>query len=51
MSYREIPPSEESDKIIVIENGKIIESGSHKTLMELNKIYASLFTMQAESYK
>jgi ATP-binding cassette subfamily B protein len=40
-----------ADKIIVIENGKIIESGSHKTLMELNKIYASLFTMQAESYK
>jgi ATP-binding cassette subfamily B protein len=40
-----------ADRILVLEKGTIAESGSHKDLMKLNKTYASLFTMQAESYK
>ncbi len=40
-----------ADKIYVIENGKIIESGSHKELMEQNGTYAYMFNLQAEKYK
>lgn len=40
-----------ADKIYVMEKGKIIESGSHKELMELNKTYAYMFNLQAEKYR
>ncbi len=40
-----------ADRIYVMENGKIIESGSHKELMELNGTYAYMFNLQAEKYK
>jgi len=40
-----------ADKIYVIDNGKIIESGSHKELMKVNGQYASLFNLQAKGYQ
>jgi len=40
-----------ADRILVIEKGKIIEHGNHKELMKLGGKYASLFNMQAESYR
>lgn len=40
-----------ADKIYVIDNGKIIESGSHKQLMELKGQYAELFNLQAKGYQ
>jgi len=40
-----------TDRILVLENGKIIESGSHKELMNANGKYAYLFNLQAEKYK
>ncbi len=40
-----------ADKIYVIENGSIIESGSHRSLMELNGQYATLFKLQAKGYR
>lgn len=40
-----------ADRIFVMENGEIIESGSHSELMALNKTYAKMFNMQAEKYK
>ncbi|MBV9689562.1 MAG: ABC transporter ATP-binding protein [Ktedonobacteraceae bacterium] len=40
-----------ADRIFVIENGSIIESGSHGQLMELNGRYAELFNLQAEAYR
>lgn len=40
-----------ADKIYVMENGRIIESGSHAELMELNGTYAYMFNLQAEKYK
>ena len=40
-----------ADRIYVMENGEIIESGSHKELMEQNGTYAYMFTLQAEKYK
>ncbi len=40
-----------ADLIYVMENGRIIESGSHAELMELNGTYAYMFNLQAEKYK
>ena len=40
-----------ADKIYVMENGEIIESGSHAELMEQNGAYAYMFNLQAEKYK
>lgn len=39
-----------ADKILMLEQGEIIEQGSHKELMKLNKKYAELYTMQAKRY-
>ena len=38
------------DRIILIENGKIIEEGSHKALMKLQGRYFELFNIQANMY-
>ncbi|MBE6772356.1 MAG: ABC transporter ATP-binding protein [Ruminococcaceae bacterium] len=39
-----------ADRIFMLENGKIVESGSHDELMELNGKYAYMFRLQAEKY-
>lgn len=39
-----------ADLIYVFENGRIIESGTHSELMELQGVYEKMFTMQAEKY-
>jgi ATP-binding cassette subfamily B protein len=40
-----------ADRIFVIENGVLIEEGSHQELMALDGRYAELFNLQAEAYK
>jgi ATP-binding cassette subfamily B protein len=40
-----------ADKIYVIDKGKIIESGTHDELMELDGKYKVAFSAQAEGYK
>lgn len=40
-----------ADKIYVMENGSIIESGSHSQLMEQQGTYAKMFNKQAEKYR
>ena len=40
-----------ADRIYVMEKGRIIESGSHQELMDLNGTYAYMFNLQAEKYK
>lgn len=40
-----------ADSIAVLENGCIIESGSHEELMSLGNRYATLYNMQAERYR
>jgi ATP-binding cassette subfamily B protein len=40
-----------ADRIYVIDDGKILESGSHEELMLLGGKYASLFRMQAAPYR
>ena len=37
-------------KILMLENGKIIEQGSHRQLMKLDGKYAGLYIMQAKRY-
>ncbi len=38
------------DRILVMENGKIIENGSHRELMALDGQYAYLFHLQGQKY-
>ena len=38
------------DKIYMFEDGRIIESGSHEELMNLDGKYAEMFRVQAENY-
>ncbi len=40
-----------SDRIFLLENGNILEQGSHEELMALRGQYARLYSLQAEKYK
>ena len=40
-----------ADEIIVMEQGRIVEQGSHETLLAEDGHYAQLFRLQAEGYK
>ena len=40
-----------ADRIIMLENGEIIEEGSHDELMNMNGKYAEMFNKQAEKYR
>jgi ATP-binding cassette subfamily B protein len=40
-----------ADQIAVLDRGRIVESGSHEQLMQLNGRYAHLFTLQARGYR
>ncbi len=39
-----------ADRIVVLENGEVLEEGNHDELMEKNGLYADMFTRQASSY-
>jgi ATP-binding cassette subfamily B protein len=39
-----------ADRIVVLENGRITESGTHETLLKNDGVYAQLYRLQAESY-
>lgn len=39
-----------ADKVYLLEHGGIVESGTHKELMEMGGKYADMFTKQAEKY-
>lgn len=40
-----------SDRILVLADGRVQESGSHRQLMERNGLYADMFRLQASGYK
>jgi ATP-binding cassette subfamily B protein len=40
-----------ADRILVLENGRIAERGSHRSLIALGGRYAEMFEMQAASYR
>jgi ATP-binding cassette subfamily B protein len=39
-----------ADRILLLENGKICEDGTHDELMALNGSYANMYKLQAEKY-
>jgi ATP-binding cassette subfamily B protein len=41
----------QADRIAVLEDGRIIECGTHAELLELDGLYAKLFLLQAEGYR
>jgi len=40
-----------ADRVLVLENGRFVEMGSHEELMAANGKYAGLFNLQAQGYK
>jgi len=40
-----------ADRIIVLQNGVVIEDGSHRDLVARGGLYAELFSLQAEGYR
>lgn len=40
-----------ADRIYMLENGRIVEQGSHRQLMELGGKYAAMYHVQAEKYQ
>ncbi|MEV4893868.1 ABC transporter ATP-binding protein [Nonomuraea sp. NPDC055795] len=39
-----------ADRIYVLEHGKVVEEGTHVSLMERSGIYAEMFTLQSRAY-
>ncbi|OGM23507.1 hypothetical protein A2691_00435 [Candidatus Woesebacteria bacterium RIFCSPHIGHO2_01_FULL_39_23] len=40
-----------ADRILVMDKGRIVESGTHEELMKLGGLYHELFTIQAKGYR
>ena len=40
-----------ADQVAVLDQGRVVEHGSHEELMRLNGSYAHLFTLQARAYR
>ena len=40
-----------ADKIVVIEHGEVLETGTHEELLRANGRYATLFSLQAQGYR
>jgi ATP-binding cassette subfamily B protein len=41
----------QADRILVLEDGKVLEIGTHEELMQNKTLYSELFTLQAEGYQ
>ena len=50
-NYTGLIPQDMADRIVVLEGGRLVEEGTHPQLMALGGRYASMFEMQAASYR
>jgi ATP-binding cassette subfamily B protein len=50
ISHR-LSTTRDADRIYMLENGSIIESGTHRELLKLNGKYAEMWNAQAGRYK
>ena len=50
LSHR-LSTTRDADRIILLENGKIVEEGTHDSLLALNGKYAEMWNVQAGRYK
>jgi ABC-type multidrug transport system fused ATPase/permease subunit len=41
--------AEQSDRVLVVEGGRVVEDGTHEELLELNGQYAALYRRWASS--
>jgi ATP-binding cassette subfamily B protein len=41
----------DADALVVLDQGRVVEQGSHTDLMAAGGVYATLFTMQAAGYQ
>jgi ABC-type multidrug transport system fused ATPase/permease subunit len=39
-----------ADRIVVVDDGRIVEQGSHEELVARDGVYAELFALQAAAY-
>ncbi len=39
-----------ADRIVVLDQGRVVETGSHEELVQLGGLYAELFSLQAAAY-
>ena len=49
-TYKPLSPVSFSDRILVMDKGRIVEDGTHEELMRKNNMYAHLFREQAQWY-
>jgi ATP-binding cassette subfamily B protein len=40
-----------ADRIYVLNQGRIVESGTHEQLIQLDQVYANFFEKQAQNYR
>ncbi len=40
-----------ADRIVVLDEGRVVEEGSHAELVERKELYSELFALQAEGYR
>jgi ATP-binding cassette, subfamily B, bacterial len=50
ISHR-FPTVRMADRIVVLEDGKVVEQGTHEALVAMNGRYAQLFALQAQGYQ
>ena len=40
-----------ADRLVVLDEGRVVEEGSHDELIERGGLYSELFSLQAQGYR